>query len=54
MSPLFRTVRQRLGLGLLTLFAVSIIIFSAVTTLPGDFATAILRQSATPHTVVSF
>ena len=45
---------QRLGLGLLTLFIVSIIIFSAVTMLPGDFATAILGQSATPETVAAF
>jgi peptide/nickel transport system permease protein len=47
-------VVQRLGLGLLTLFIVSIIIFSAVTMLPGDFATAILGQSATPETVAAF
>ena len=45
---------QRLGLGLVTLFIVSIIIFSAVTMLPGDFATAILGQSATPETVAAF
>lgn len=45
---------QRLGFGLLTLFVVSIIIFSAVTVLPGDFATAILGQSATPETVAAF
>ncbi len=54
MSPVLRTVVQRLGLGLLTLLAVSIIIFSAVTTLPGDFATAILGQAATPQTVAAF
>jgi peptide/nickel transport system permease protein len=54
MGPILRTILQRLGLGLLTLFAVSIIIFSAVTTLPGDFATAILGQSATPQTVAAF
>jgi peptide/nickel transport system permease protein len=54
MSPVLRTVLQRLGLGLLTLFAVSIVIFSAVTTLPGNFATAILGQSATPETVAAF
>jgi peptide/nickel transport system permease protein len=45
---------QRLGLGLITLFVVSIVIFSAVTMLPGDFATAILGQSATPETVAAF
>ncbi|MBI1776846.1 MAG: ABC transporter permease [Proteobacteria bacterium] len=54
MSSVFKTVAQRLGLGLLTLFIVSILIFSAVTMLPGDFATSILGQSATPETVAAF
>lgn len=45
---------QRLGLGLLTLFVVSIIIFSSMQFLPGDFATAVLGQSATPETVAAF
>jgi len=54
LDAVLRTVVQRLGLGLLTLFIVSIIIFSAVTMLPGDFATAILGQSATPETVAAF
>ncbi len=54
MNAVLRTVSQRLGLGFLTLFIVSIIIFSAVTMLPGDFATAILGQSATPETVAAF
>jgi peptide/nickel transport system permease protein len=53
-NPVLRTVLQRLGLGLITLFVVSIVIFSAVTMLPGDFATAILGQSATPETVAAF
>jgi peptide/nickel transport system permease protein len=54
MNPIVKTVLQRLGLGLVTLFIVSIVIFSAVTMLPGDFATAILGQSATPETVAAF
>jgi len=54
MNPILKTVLQRLGLGLLTLFVVSIMIFSAVTMLPGDFASAILGQSATPETVAAF
>jgi len=54
MNPIVKTVLQRLGLGLVTLFVVSIVIFSAVTMLPGDFATAILGQSATPETVAAF
>jgi len=53
-NAVVRTVLQRLGLGLVTLFVVSIVIFSAVTMLPGDFATAILGQSATPETVAAF
>ncbi len=53
-NAVVRTVLQRLGLGIVTLFAVSIIIFSAVTMLPGDFAQAILGQAATPETVAAF
>ena len=54
MNPILKTVLPRLGFGLLTLFVVSIIIFSAVTVLPGDFATAKLGQAATPETVAAF
>jgi peptide/nickel transport system permease protein len=54
MHPLLRTVLQRLSLGLITLFVVSLIIFSAIEFLPGDFAKAILGQSATPETVEAF
>ncbi len=54
LNPIVRTILQRLGLGLVTLLIVSVIIFSAVTMLPGDFAKAILGQSATPDTVAAF
>lgn len=54
MHPVLRTVLQRLGLGLVTLFIVSIVIFSAIEMLPGNFAKAILGQSATPDTVAAF
>ena len=54
MHPIVRTVLQRLGLGLLTLFIVSLVIFSALEMLPGGFAEAILGQSATPETVAAF
>jgi peptide/nickel transport system permease protein len=54
MNPVLRTVLQRLGLGLITLLVVSVIIFSAIAMLPGDFAKAILGQSATPETVAAF
>ena len=54
MHPVLKTVLQRLGLGLLTLFAVSVVIFSSLALLPGGFAEAILGQGATPETVAAF
>ena len=51
MSSILRIVLQRLALGILTLFVVSIVIFVAVNLLPGDFAEAILGQGATPESV---
>ncbi len=54
MHPVLRTVLQRLALGLLTLFVVSIIIFSAIELLPGDFTQAVLGQAATEETVAAF
>ena len=54
MSSVLKIVLQRLGLGLLTLFAVSIIIAFVVELLPGDITQAILGQSATPETVAAF
>ncbi len=44
-------VAQRVGLGLLTLLAVSVLVFAGTEILPGDVATAILGQSATPEAV---
>ena len=49
-----KTVLERLGLGLATLFVVSIIIFSAIELLPGDFGQAVLGQLATEDTVAAF
>lgn len=54
MHPVLRTVLQRFGLGLVTLFAVSIIIFSVLEFLPGGYAQNILGQGATPETVAAF
>ena len=51
MGSVTRIVLQRLLLGLLTLFVVSIVIFTAVNMLPGDFAQAILGQGATQEAV---
>lgn len=53
MNRVFSMVIQRLGLGLVTLFVVSIIIFGALELLPGDFAQAILGQGATPEAVAA-
>jgi peptide/nickel transport system permease protein len=50
-SVLARIVLARLALGLGTLLAVSSLIFFTVSLLPGDFATEILGQSATPDAV---
>lgn len=54
MRTLLAMVLQRLALGLLTLFIVSLFIFSAVEMLPGDFAKSVLGQAATPETVIAF
>ena len=54
MNPVITTIVQRLGLGILTLFLVSLIIFSALTMLPGDFGEAVLGQQALPETVEAF
>ena len=54
MSSLFRVILQRLGLGVMTLFVVSLIIAFVVELLPGDITQAMLGQSATPETVAAF
>ncbi len=47
MSPLLKLILRRLGLGVLTLFLVSVVVFGATQALPGDPARAILgKQSA--------
>jgi peptide/nickel transport system permease protein len=53
MSHIWSMIAQRLALGLLTLFIVSVLIFLATELLPGDFAEEILGQSATPETVAA-
>ncbi|MEM8648896.1 MAG: ABC transporter permease [Pseudomonadota bacterium] len=53
MHSIGRIILQRLGLGLVTLFVVSILIFAAVNLLPGDFAQAILGQGATPEAIAA-
>lgn len=51
---LVKMVAQRLALGLVTMFVVSLIIFLGVELLPGDLAQAILGQAATEETVAAF
>ena len=46
---MFRLICQRLGLGLVTLLAASVLIFAGTEVLPGDLASAILQNSATPE-----
>ena len=53
MNRILLMVLQRLGLGLLTLFVVSIIIFVGVEFLPGDIAEALLGQGASPENVAA-
>jgi peptide/nickel transport system permease protein len=48
-----RFIVRRIGLGILTLWLVSLIVFAAVLALPGDAATAILGKEATPDRVAA-
>ncbi len=53
MSLLLKLLAQRVALGLLLLFLVSILIFAGTIILPGDVAQSILGQSATPETLAN-
>lgn len=48
MHPVLKLVAQRIALGILLLFAASVMIFAGTLILPGDVAQAILGKSATP------
>ncbi|MBI1495258.1 ABC transporter permease [Rhodobacteraceae bacterium MYP1-1] len=54
MNLIIMTILKRLALGVVTLFFVSLIIFSAIQFLPGDFGEAVLGQAATEETVAAF
>ncbi|MBE1284192.1 MAG: ABC transporter permease subunit [Rhodobacteraceae bacterium] len=54
MHHLLRLFVQRLALGLLTLFVVSLVIFLSIELLPGDVAQQVLGQSATPENLAAF
>ena len=53
MHPIVKLIAQRLALGLLLLFAASILIFVGTSILPGDVAQSILGQSATPEALAN-
>ena len=48
---MLKLISQRLALGLLTLMAASVLIFVGTELLPGDLASAILQNNATPETL---
>lgn len=53
MHVAMKLVAQRLALGILLLFLVSILIFAGTLILPGDVAQSILGQSATPEALAN-
>ena len=53
MHPILKLIAQRLALGILLLFAASILIFAGTSILPGDVAQSILGQSATPQALAN-
>ncbi|WP_099864182.1 ABC transporter permease [Pararhizobium haloflavum] len=52
-GPLLTMIVQRIALGVLLLFAVSLLIFAGTEILPGDVAQAILGQTATPEAIAN-
>ena len=51
---MIRLILSRIGLGLLTLFVVSVVIFLLTQVLPGDTASSVLGQNATPESLAAF
>ncbi|QIG46514.1 ABC transporter permease [Nordella sp. HKS 07] len=54
MNTIAKLIATRIASGIITLWLVSLIIFLGVSALPGDIATEILGQSATPETIAAF
>lgn len=54
MNTIAKLVATRIASGIVTLWLVSVIIFLGISALPGDIATEVLGQSATPETVAAF
>jgi len=52
-SPILKLIAQRIALGILLLFAVSVLIFVGTQILPGDVAQSILGQSATAESLAN-
>ncbi len=53
MHPILILVSQRIALGLLLLWAASVLIFAGTMILPGDVAQSVLGQSATPEALAN-
>lgn len=51
---MLKLIISRLGQGVVTLFAVSVLIFICTQILPGDVASAVLGQGATPDALAAF
>ncbi|WP_192258014.1 ABC transporter permease [Mesorhizobium caraganae] len=54
MASIAKIIGQRVVLGVLTLWIVSLVVFAGVQFLPGDIATEMLGRAATPETVAAF
>ncbi|MGB3897302.1 MAG: ABC transporter permease [Mesorhizobium sp.] len=52
-SPILKLIAQRVALGVLLMFAVSVLIFAGTQILPGDVAQSILGQAATPEALAN-
>lgn len=52
-SSILKLIAQRIALGILLLFAVSVLIFAGTEILPGDVAASILGQAATPENLAN-
>jgi peptide/nickel transport system permease protein len=53
MHPILKLITQRIALGIMLLFAASVLIFGGTMMLPGDVAQQILGQSATPENLAN-
>ena len=53
MGLVLKLIAQRVSLGILLIFAVSVLIFAGTQILPGDVAESILGQSATPENLAN-